>query len=390
MDGAQVKAAVVEGAGRLTVREWADPDPGRSALVRVGSGGICGTDLKIVKGEVPADVPVILGHEVVGWVEVPAPGSLIPAGARVVVDPSFSCGLCRVCRRDLPHLCPDGGLIGRDADGGFAQLIAVPDSRLHVLPADMPAADAVLLQVLSTCVHAQTRIRPQLGQTGLVVGLGTAGLLHVQLLAARGVRTIVGVSRSAAKRALAAELGATVVAAPGDALAAVAEVTDGWGADIAIECAGQTEALVQAMTAAGHGASVLIFGTIAPAADRMPTYDWYRKELTLLNTRAARPRDFTAAISAVRDGLVRAARLVTSSYPLDEIEAAVAAAARADEIKVMLTVADQTARSAGVEEMTGQAPGPNLGKGRRWRRRAYRGHGPDHRLRPAGAEQDGL
>jgi L-iditol 2-dehydrogenase len=333
-----MRAAVVEGAGRFGVRDWAIPHPGGRALVRVVSGGICGTDLKIVRGDVPARVPVILGHEVVGRVEVPAPASLIPAGAMVVVDPSVSCGLCRVCRRDLPHLCPGGGLIGRDADGGFAELIAVPEARLHVLPPRMSAPDAVMLQVLSTCVHAQAQISPQLGQTGLVVGLGTAGLLHVQLLAARGVRPIVGVSRSAAKRALAAELGATSVAAPADALAVVAEVTDGCGADIAIECAGQTEALVQAMTAAGYGANVLIFGTIAPAANGMPTYEWYRKELRLLNTRAARPRDFTAAISAVGDGLVSPARLITSSYPLEEIEAAVAAAGRPDQIKVMLTV----------------------------------------------------
>ena len=335
-----MKAAVVEGTGRFGIRDCPDPDPGRGALVRVHSGGICGTDLKIVDGDVPANVPVILGHEVVGRVEVPASASLIPAGARVVVDPSFACGRCGVCRRDLPHLCPNGGLIGRDADGGFADLIAVPDSRLHILPAEMSAADAVLLQVLSTCVHAQTQLSPQLGQAGLVVGLGTAGLLHVQLLAARGVRTIVGVSRSAAKRALAAELGATSVAAPEDALAVVAEVTDGCGADIAIECAGKTGALVQAMTAAGYGASVLIFGTITPTADGMPTYDWYRKELTLLNTRAARPRDFTAAISAVHSGLVSPGRLITSSYPLDEVIAAVAAAARPEEIKVMVTVAD--------------------------------------------------
>jgi threonine dehydrogenase-like Zn-dependent dehydrogenase len=329
---------VVEGAGRLGIRDWPDPDPGAHALVRVRDGGICGTDLKIVVGSVPARFPVVLGHEVVGRVEVPAPGSPIPAGTPVVVDPSFCCGLCRVCRRDMPHLCPGGGLIGRDADGGFADLIAVPDSRLHVLPADMSAADAVMLQVLSTCVHAQTQICPQLGQTALVVGLGTAGLLHVQLLAARGVRTIVGVSRSAAKRALATELGATSVAAPAQALALVADVTGGCGADIAIECAGQAEALIQAMTAAGHGASVLIFGTIASAADGLPTYDWYRKELTLFNTRAARPRDFTAAISAVRDGLVSPGRLITSSYPLEDVEAAVAAAARPGEIKVMLTV----------------------------------------------------
>ena len=88
-----MKAAVVEGAGRFGIRDWADPDLGGCALVRVHGGGICGTDLKILDGDVPANVPVILGHEVVGRVEVPAPASLIPAGAPVVVDPSFSCGL---------------------------------------------------------------------------------------------------------------------------------------------------------------------------------------------------------------------------------------------------------------------------------------------------------
>jgi L-iditol 2-dehydrogenase len=237
------------------------------------------------------------------------------------------------------HLCPSGGLIGRDEDGGFADLIAVPDDRLHVLPPGMSAADAVMMQVLSTCVHAQSLIRPRLGQAGLVVGLGTAGLLHVQLLAASGIRTIIGVSRSAAKRALALAVGATSVAAPADALALVAELTEDRGADIAIECAGHAETLIQTMQAAGYGASVLIFGTTAPAADGIPTYEWYRKELTLLNPRAARPRDFTAAISAVRDGLVSPARLITSSYRLEEIDAAVLAAGQPEQIKVMLTVA---------------------------------------------------
>jgi threonine dehydrogenase-like Zn-dependent dehydrogenase len=188
-------------------------------------------------------------------------------------------------------------------------------------------------------VHAHSQIRLELGQVGLVVGLGTAGLLHVQLLAAQGVRTIIGISRSGAKRALAMEFGATSVAGPAEALALVADVTEGRGADIAIECAGKAETLIQAMEGAGYGATVLIFGTTAPVADGMPTYEWYRKELTLLNPRAARPRDFTAAISAVRDGLVSPARLITSSYPLDEFEAAVLAAARPEQIKVMLTVA---------------------------------------------------
>jgi threonine dehydrogenase-like Zn-dependent dehydrogenase len=338
-----MRAAVLDGPGQLGLVDRPEPPAAGRALIRVLAGGICGTDLKIVHGDVPARRPVILGHEVVGEVAVPAPdsasGRAIPAGTRVVIDPSFSCGNCAVCLRDLPHLCPSGGLMGRDDDGGFAEVIAVPQARLHPLPAGMSASDAVMLQVLSTCVHAQTRIRPQLGQTAVVIGLGVTGLLQVGLLRARGITAIVGVSRSPAKRALAMELGAAAVAAPDGALALVADVTGGHGVDIAIECAGKTEALLQAMTAAGEGGTVLIFGTVTPSADGMPTYDWYRKELTLVNTRAARPRDFTAAISAVRDGLISPGQLVTASYPLAEIGAAIAAAGRPAEIKVMLTMA---------------------------------------------------
>lgn len=332
-------AVVVTGPGRFGLEDRAPPASGGRALVRVEVGGICGTDLKIVNGEVPARTPVILGHEIVGRVEAPVPGPAPRAGTRVVVDPSISCGQCRVCRRDLPQLCPNGGLMGRDADGGFADLIAVPPANLHPIPDNMPAADAVMLQVLSTCVHGQSRIGAAPGDTAVVVGLGVAGLLHVRLLAARGVTRIVGVSRSPAKRSLAMEFGATEVTAPAQALDVVAELTNGLGADVVVECAGRPGTLVQATEVAGAGASLLMFGTIAGTADAMPTYEWYHKELTLVNTRAARPRDFAAAITSVRDGLVRPGRLVTSTYPVAETGEAIAAAARSEELKVMLTMA---------------------------------------------------
>jgi threonine dehydrogenase-like Zn-dependent dehydrogenase len=95
------------------------------------------------------------------------------------------------------------------------------------------------------------------------------------------------------------------------------------------------------MTATGPGGTVLIFGTIAPTAGGvagLPTYDWYLKELTLVNTRAARPRDFTASIRAISDGLVRPSSLITSAFPLEDAGDALAAAARPKEIKVTIDV----------------------------------------------------
>jgi hypothetical protein len=139
----------------------------------------------------------------------------------VLVNPAMFCGCCDLCRRDLPQLCRNGALLGRDVDGCFAQLVAVDEACLHPLPDNLPAADAGLLQVLSTCVHAQSGLPA--AESAVVVGLGVSGLLHLQLLAERGVSTLIGVTRSAAKRELALRLGAGVVAGPGEADDAVAE-----------------------------------------------------------------------------------------------------------------------------------------------------------------------
>ena len=92
------------------------------------------------------------------------------------------------------------------------------------------------------------------------------------------------------------------------------------------------------MELAGLGGSVLIFGTVSPTADGMPTYEWYRKELTLVNTRAARPRDISAAIRVVQDGIVQPGQLVTSRHELGDICAAISAHQQPGEVKVTLGI----------------------------------------------------
>src|SRR5690349_9703104 len=234
-------AAVIERPGAVTVREIPAPRAAGLALVRVGVAGICGTDRKLAAGVFPVTTPRVLGHEMSGWVEVPGPGGAVPAGARVVVNPAAFCGLCRECRRDLPHLCARGGLLGRDLDGCFAEYLAVPETLLHPLPTEITADDAALIQVLSTCVHALSGVAVSPEGRAVVAGLGVAGLLHVQLLRAMGARVIVGVTRAAWKRDLALACGASAVVTPDGAAAAVAEATGGQGADIVIECAGAAE-----------------------------------------------------------------------------------------------------------------------------------------------------
>src|SRR5215471_11802379 len=191
-----MRAALLTEPGRVAVREVPVPAAGGLALVRVSQASLCATDLAIVDGQAPVRMPRILGHEMTGRVETPGPSGRIPRGTRVLVNPALFCGHCDLCSRDLPHLCRNGGLMGRDADGGFAEFVAVDENRLHPVPASVPEAEAALLQVLSTCVHAQSLVPTWLADRAAVIGLGVTGLLNVQLLRAQGVTTIVGITRS--------------------------------------------------------------------------------------------------------------------------------------------------------------------------------------------------
>jgi len=331
-------AAVIEGPGAVVVRETAHPQAAGLALVRVIQAGVCGTDRKLAAGVIPVTPPRVLGHEMTGLVEVPAPGGTVRAGTAVVVNPAVFCGMCRQCRGDRPNLCARGGLLGRDVDGCFAEYVAVAEPLLHPLPDGLTADEEALVQVLSTCVHAQSGVPLAPDSSAVVIGLGVSGLLHLQLLRARGVRTIVGVTRAAWKRDLALACGASAVVRPDDAAAAVAAATGGRGADLAIESAGTSATLAQAMRLAGPGATVIMFGAV-PRGDGLPAYEAYLKELTIRCPRASQQRDFDTAIRLCADRRLDIAPLVTGRFPLQKVTEALAASEHPEHLKIVLDVA---------------------------------------------------
>src|SRR6266478_4606141 len=237
-----MKAMVLKAPGELVLDEVSRP--GASAgyvLIRVTHTGICGTDLKIFSGAIPVKYPRIMGHEMIGEV-VEGSGALRP-GDRVIVDPELFCGSCFHCRIGQTHLCPNGLLLGRDANGGFAEYVTAPASHVFPLPESIDNQTAPLIQVLTTCLHAQRQIDIFPSETVAVLGLGVTGQLHVQLAKARGA-TVIGITRSAEKRELALRLGADL-AFPGgeEAIRRVREATEGRGADVVIECTGMLPVL---------------------------------------------------------------------------------------------------------------------------------------------------
>ena len=152
-----MKAIMLKGPGELALDKVANP-AGRAGdvLVRITHSGLCGTDLKIYNGAIPVSYPRIMGHEIAGEVVEGESGG-IRAGDRVVIDPVVFCGACFHCRNGQTNLCPNGSLIGRDTDGGFAEYAAVPASHVFRLPQAIDSRTAPLIQVATTCLHGQRR-----------------------------------------------------------------------------------------------------------------------------------------------------------------------------------------------------------------------------------------
>lgn len=331
-----MRAVQVVGPSQLEVIEVPAPPAGLHALVRVDRAGICGTDVKVLSGQIAGPRPLVMGHEMVGTVVEPGSRRLVAAGTRVLVDPATACGHCDLCRAGRGHLCRSGGLLGRDSDGVFSDLIAAPEEKLHVIPPGVSVAAATVLQVLGTCVHAQRRVSVFPTDTVAVVGLGVSGMLHLELLAARGVSQLVGITRSQWKLEMAQRLGAAVTATPDKAEEVLAEFTDGRGADLVVEAAGTEATLALAIRLAATGGEVLVFGTITAGDRGLPYYDLYHKELTLYNPRAATPSDYDAGIELAAAGRLQLEDLLTHTFAVADAAAAFEAVGDSSSLKVAM------------------------------------------------------
>jgi len=248
-----MKALVYHGPGQ---RAWETvPDPriedATDAIVRIDTSTICGTDLHILKGDVPEVEPGrILGHEAVGTVvEVGAAVSTLAPGDRVLVSCITSCGRCRFCREARYGLCTGGGgwIFGHLIDGLQAELARVPfaDTSVHKIPEGLTDEDVIFLaDILPTSYEVGVlagRVEP--GDTVAIVGAGPIGLAAVMTakLFTPGRIVVLDIAEARLEKARAFGADVTINNGAVDPVAAVMELTDGLGADVAIEAVGVPE-----------------------------------------------------------------------------------------------------------------------------------------------------
>jgi L-iditol 2-dehydrogenase len=301
----------------------------------VVSAGVCGTDVRIVKGEHSAyadGVGRVPGHEIVG--RVTDAGALPPGltpGDLVFVAPNIGCGTCRQCVQGNENLCATTEAIGITLDGGFADNVVVPAravKRGHLIRLDdtVSADAAVLIEPLACVLHGQDKVDVRAGDTVLVGGGGPVGLLHIALAKARGAPLIICSEPSPDRRAAARTAGATVVTAPGDVDSAVADVTDGAGADVVITAAPAHALQAAALHLAASAGRVLFFGGLPRSRPtvELDTNAIHYKELAVFGTSASTLDDCRRAAELVQRGRIELELMVSDRVGLTDFAQAIA------------------------------------------------------------------
>ncbi|WP_340385018.1 alcohol dehydrogenase catalytic domain-containing protein [Streptomyces sp. SS7] len=320
-----MRALVYHGPGQSSWDTVPDPviEEATDVIVRVDATTVCGSDLRILGGDLPEVKPgTVLGHEAVGEVvEVGRDIQHLRPGNEVIVSAVSACGRCHECRDATPGQCSGGGgwILGNQVHGTQAELVRVPfaDHSTHRRPQSVPLDEAVLLSdVLPTAYEVGVRnghVGP--GDTVVVVGAGPVGLACVIIARLYSPRRIVVVDPSAARLEAAARVGGDATVPPGKVIAGLAE---GPGADVVIEASGEPDGFMlstRAVRTGGHIANIGVHGR--PVTLHLESL--WRKNVTI-STGQVDTTSTPWLLGLVRYGDLPVSGLVTHTLPLDRME----------------------------------------------------------------------
>lgn len=326
-----MKAAVFYDKGDIRInRDYPMPElKSDEVLIRVRACGVCGTDVHIfsgAQGATECNPPVILGHEFAGIVEKVGPAvTKVQVGQHVTVDPNISCGGCEQCRRGNPHFCDSLYAIGVNENGGFAEYCAAPEKQVFVLPDGVPFEEAAMCEPVSCCLHGIDLSGIQCGDTVMIIGGGTIGMIMLQLAQISGAARVVMLETNESRFGLAKRLGADVVLNPLTQDIHEALRLHGCGdIRVAIECVGRPETVGYAIEYAGKAATVMIFGLTEPDCT-IPynPFAAFQKELTI-KTSYVNPHTQGRAARIISSGRLRLGELISDRISLDDIQTAFA------------------------------------------------------------------
>jgi L-iditol 2-dehydrogenase len=339
----EMKAAVLYGEGDLRlVTDYPTPLPeADEVLIQVKACAICGSDPKILAHGWPNHPPYgvpgqrggfIFGHEYTGEVVALGEGvTELAVGDRVAVEPHKGCGFCDNCRDGLYNTCLNYGHrdkghrhYGFSVNGGYAEYVCNHVNSVYKIPDGMSMAEATLVTTAATSLYGIRRIGGiQAGETVVVSGPGAIGLMAVVMARLLGAGMIVLTGTRSERLEVGRQLGAdiTVNIREEDVLERILDLTSGVGADAVLECAGTSQAAVDAIRFAKKNGRVALVGIYAEPAplDVNKIVQW---NITVAGSKAEGERSMAQALALLGRQQVDLSPLLTHTFSLDQIHAA--------------------------------------------------------------------
>lgn len=309
--------------------------------IAVAYTGLCGTDLHIFHGNMDARVsrPLVFGHEMSGVIESVGEGvDGWEPGDAVTVMPLLWDGTCPACRAGHSHICQNLVFVGIDSPGSLQELWNVPATLLVRLPDGLSLEHAALAEPVAVAVHDVRRSELSAGDKAVVIGGGPIGVLIATVARNAGADVMV-IEPEPGRRAQIAGLGFTTLdPTTDDQVARVNEWTGDAGADVVFEVSGAAAA-VRGATALAKVRGTLVVVAIHPTPREIDLQRVFWRELRILGARVYERADFETAVELLRDGVIPADALITSTVPLDGIGAAFEDLESGRALKILVDVA---------------------------------------------------
>lgn len=361
-----MKALVYEGPGQKSLMERPMPKIAAptDAIVKVTRTTICGTDLHILKGDVPSCTPGrILGHEGVGIVEETGAGvTQFSRGDRVLISCISSCGKCEYCRRGMYSHCTTGGwILGNTIDGTQAEYVRIPhaDTSLYPIPQGADEEALVMLSdILPTgfeCGVLNGKVQP--GGTVAIVGAGPIGLAALLTAQFYSPSEIVMIDLDENRLDVARRFGATqtIRASGGDVARQVLALTGGKGVDTAIEAVGIPATFELCQEIVAPGGVIANIGVHGVKADLHLETLWSRN--IAITTRLVDTVTTPMLLKTVQSGKIDPKKLITHRFGLDHIEDAYETFSSAASTQALKVIIETAAAQALPERSDGTATG---------------------------------
>jgi len=316
-----MKTAVWYGGKDIRIEDTSTPDvEDNEVLVKFHAVAICGSDLHAYKGmSKRRKPPLVMGHEFSGEIiEIGKKVKRFSDGERVVVEPLICCGKCKPCKIGKTNVCEERKLIGLDSSGAFAEYVSVPENKCHKLLNSVSFEEAALAEPLAVAVHAVNITPVEKGDTVLIIGSGTIGLLMMQVARNGKASNIFATDVYDYLLDLAKKFGANMVinTKDDDIFKTISSNVD--SIDVVFEAVGLQRTVQQALSIVRCGGCVTLIGMLEDKME-LNMLNVAVKEIMIQGSYGYTSDDFKQALKLIASGKVKVKHLITHVLPLDDI-----------------------------------------------------------------------